>query len=321
MPQALSATNRQQVVFLKDLSEVINGYHPKAGRGPAEVWPEIGPFVREVAGRLHNMTPATMRVYIQAIAYYAFSAYESGLPLDVEVIFTPTRVERFIETKTAHLVPSSRATRRAALAKVGREVTKKAPWVPPGREFAMSQLSPPYSNPEVEQFLQMAGQQSTPFKRRVATAQLCLGLGAGLRGNEYLSVGLADLALNGDVFVVDVPGARARKVPIHQRYADVLLGIGGEHPEEPFIAPLNSADPGDRLDRILRLPHYSKVARPTTNRLRTTWMLRMLRSGCNLSEVLYMSGLQGTKSLIDLVPYIEFRDVREWFAGAADFHD
>jgi hypothetical protein len=50
-------------------------------------------------------------------------------------------------------------------------------------------------------------------------------------------------------------------------------------------------------------------------------MLRMLRSGCNLSEVLYMSGLQGTKSLIDLVPFIEFRDVREWFAEAADFHD
>lgn len=249
------------------------------------------------------------------------SAYESGLPLDVEVIFTPSRVERYIETETLHLVPSSRATRRAALAKVGREVTKKAPWVPPGREFPMSQLQPPYSSSEVDRFLQMASQQSTPFKRRVATAQLCLGLGAGLRASEYLSAGLESLVLHGDVFTLNVQGERARKVPMNQRYVDPLLELGATNPGEPFIALLYDVSTRDRLDRVLRAPTYPRIARPTTNRLRTTWMLRMLQSGCNLAEVVYMSGLQGTKSLIDLVPFIEFRDVQQWFPEAATFHD
>ena len=305
---------------MSEAAKVIQDYKPRHGSGPGEAWEEIGPFVREVAQRMDHLSPVTVRVYIQAIAYYVHSAYEAGSPLDVERIFTPSKVERYIEKETDHLVPSSRATRRAALAKVGREVTRKAPWVPPGREFTMSQLQPPYSEDEVERFLQMASQQSTPFKTRVATAQLCLGLGAGLQAKEYLSVGLESLVLNGDVFTMDVPGDRARKVPMHQRYVDLLLAIGEKYPGEPFIAPVDGMEMRERLDRVLRAPHYPKITRPTTNRLRTTWMLRMLQSGCNIAEVLYMSGLQGTKSLIDLVPYIQFRDVEQWFTQAATFH-
>jgi hypothetical protein len=302
-------------------AEVISTYEPKPGRVPGEAWSVVGPFVREVAARLGYMTPETMKNYIHAIAYYAFWIYERGLLLDVEIVFTPSRVEHYIKTATAHLVPSSRASRRAALARVGREVTRRAPWPPPGMRFQMHQLQPPYLAAEVERYLQMASQQSTPFKRRVATAQLALGLGAGLQAQDYLSVGNEHLVLHGDVFMMDIPGSRARKVPMHQRYADLLLEIGQKHPGEPFIAPLNDAEPADRLERVLRLPEYPRVWRPTTNRLRTTWLVRMLRSGCNLSEIVYMSGLQGTKSLVDLLPYIEFRDVHDWFGEAATFHD
>ncbi|MBT2534324.1 hypothetical protein J7E83_19765 [Arthrobacter sp. ISL-48] len=306
---------------MKPTAEVIAAYEPKPGRVPSRVWAAIGPFVREVAGCLGYMAPDTMRNYIHAIAYFVFWAHEQGVLLDVEIVFTPSRVERYVQTSTAHLVPSSRATRRAALARVGREVTRRAPWPTPGMRFQMHQLQPPYSTEETDGYLQMASQQSTPFKRRVATAQLALGLGGGLQAQEYLSVGNENLVLHGDIFMLDIPGSRARKVPLHQRYADLLLDIGEKHPGEPFIAPLTEAKPSDRLDRVLRLPEYPRVWRPTTNRLRTTWLVRMLRSGCNLSEVHYMSGLQGTKSLIELLPYIEFRDVHDWFAEAAAFHD
>ncbi|MGO4652278.1 hypothetical protein AB4068_11335 [Arthrobacter sp. 2RAF22] len=301
--------------------EVIANYRPNPGKIPDEVWAVIGPFVRDAATRIGDMAPDTAKNYIHAISYYVFWAYELGALLDVEVVFTPSRVERYIKTATEHLVPASRATRRASLGRVGRAVTRRAPWQPQGREFQMHQLQAPYTSSEVELFLQMASQQSTPFKRRVATAQLCLGLGAGLQAREYLSVGLEHLILHDEVFMLDIPGERARKVPMHQRYVDPLLEIGEKFPTEPFIAPLTEAGPGDRLDRILRSPDYPGIKRPTTNRLRTTWLTRMLRSGCNLSEVLYMSGLQGTKSLIDLVPFIEFRNVLEWFGEAATFHD
>lgn len=301
--------------------DVISTYEPKPGRVPAEAWSVIGPFVREVAGRLSYLSPETMKNYIHAIAYYVFWASERGLLLDVEVVFTPSRVQHYIQTATAHLVPSSRAAHRAALVRVGREVTRRAPWPPPGVSFEMRQLQPPYSPSEVELYLQMAGQLSTKFKRRVATAQLCLGLGAGLHAQEYMTIGLEHLVLHGDVFMLDIPGAKARKVPMHQRYADLLLELGDRHPREPFIAPLTDTAPSERLDKVLGVIKYPGVWRPTTTRLRTTWLVRMLRSGCNLAEVMYMSGLQGTKSLIDLVPYIDFRNVQDWFAEAATFHD
>ncbi|WP_284753516.1 hypothetical protein [Arthrobacter sp. efr-133-R2A-120] len=302
-------------------AELIASYEPKPGRIPAEAWSAIGPFVREVAGRLGYLSPETMKNYIHAIAYYVYWTYERGLLLDVEIIFTPSRVQQYVQTATTHLVPSSRASHRASLVRVGREVTRRAPWPPPGVSFEMRQLQPPYSSQEVELYLQMAGQLSTKFRRRVATAQLCLGLGAGLIAQEYMTVGLEQLVLHGEVFMMEIPGERARKVPMHQRYVDLLLDIGEQHPGEPFIAPLTGTAPAERLDRVLGLIKYPRVWRPSTTRLRTTWMVRMLRSGCNLAEVMYMSGLQGTKSLIDLVPYIDFRNVQDWFAEAATFHD
>lgn len=302
-------------------AEYIAAYRPRSGTVTKAEWRAIAPFVRDVASRFEPMAPTTLRNYLNATTAHVGWAYTSGLPLDVEVIFTPTRIEQYIQTATAHLVPNSRGTRRASLFRVGRQVTRKVAWAPPVLEFPSRKLAAPYTADEIAVYFQMASQQGTESRRRIAAAQLCLGLGAGLRADEYLQVGQENLVLHDEVFMMDIPGRRARKVPIHSRYAHALLEIGAEHPDEPYIGRLTGSDPSDRLDGLLSKPQYPRVRRPTTNRLRTTWLLRMLRSRCSISEILYMSGLQSTSSLIDLAAYVEFRDVTDWFGEAATFHD
>ncbi|WP_426976019.1 hypothetical protein ACQCSU_14675 [Pseudarthrobacter sp. O4] len=267
------------------------------------------------------MAASTLRNYINAIVYMVAWAHEHGVPLEVETVFTPLRVEHYIQTGTEHLVPNSRGTRRSSLIRVGRHVTRKVAWTPPALKFPVAQLSPPYSAEEVKRYFRMAAQQGTEFCRRVATAQLCLGLGAGLRADEYLLVGSESLVLHDEVFMLDIPGARARKVPMHIRYVDPLLEIADANPNEPFMGPLTGTSPMNRLDGMLSKPHYPRVRRPTTNKLRTTWLLRMLRSRCTLSEILYMSGLRNTKSLIELAAHVQYRDTDEWFVDVATFHD
>jgi hypothetical protein len=267
------------------------------------------------------MATVTVRNYINAITYLVAWAYERGVPLEIETIFTPLRVEHYIQTGTKHLLPNSRGTRRSALIRVGRHVTRKVAWTPPVLSIPVSQLAPPYSAEEVDRYFRMAAQQGTETCRRIATAQLCLGLGAGLRADEYMLVGAENLVLHHGVFMLEIPGARARKVPMHIKYVDPLLEIASAHPKEPFIGALTGASPGKRLDGMLSKPQYPRVRRPTTNKLRTTWLLRMLRSRCALSETLYMSGLRSTKSLIELAAYVQYRDISEWFVDVATFHD
>lgn len=80
-----------------------------------------------------------------------------------------------------------------------------------------SQLRDPYTGAEIDRLREVAAQQPTRQRGRTATAFLALGLGAGLRPPELLSVAAEHVQRLRGVVVISVPGELARDVPVRRR--------------------------------------------------------------------------------------------------------
>jgi hypothetical protein len=247
------------------------------------------------------------------VAQFVAWEYLHGTPLDAEAMFTPVQVEYYIEVGTKHLAPYTRSTRRGFLRRIGARVTKNAPWAPPPRAFPVKKLAVPYSRDEESVYFQIASQQSTPYKTRIATVHLCLGLGAGLFADEFMAVTGSSLRRIAGVNVLATGGQRARLIPISDRYFGPLQEIAVRHPHEPIIG-VEGSNSKNRLNALLSKPEYpARVGRPVTTRLRTTWMQHVLSIPISLSEFAEIAGIRTTKSLTDLIPYIPLREPEQWF--------
>lgn len=301
--------------------EVANAYTPRAGSAAARVWDEIGPFTKYVALAGGSQSLSSVLNDLSHTAHFVAFQYLGGLPLDAESMFTPLQVEHYIEVGTDHLAPHSRATRRGFLKRIGLHVTRRAPWAPPPRSFPIKKLATPYSPRQIGSFLRVAEQQSTQARKRTATAHLCLGLGAGLFADEYLTVTPLSFHSRAGVRVLTLHGKRPREVPFSHRYFLPLQEIATQYPGEPLIGKEGNGS-NDRLNHLLgKVDYPSRMGNPITTRLRTTWMQRMLSIPVGLAEFLRMAGIRTTKSLTDIVPYLPERDPEQWYPAVAELEE
>lgn len=91
----------------------------------------------------------------------------------------------------------------------------------------------PYTPAEVTRLLWWAHRQVSALRRQGLAAAVALGVGAGLRGTEMLTVRSSDVRLRGDHVIVTVRGPSARQVPVRPAYAGAVLeatsGAQGRH--------------------------------------------------------------------------------------------
>jgi len=229
--------------------------------------------------------------------------YAIGLGLDPvpEVLLHPPAAERFTRCAPG-LSGAARRTLRTNLRFTGRRVVPQ--FYPADLPLPRERSKKPYSPAEIGGFLALADAQPTAERRMRAAGLVCLGAGAGLIRGDLRDARGTDVVCRSGGVVVDVRGARARTVPVLDRYQDRLLAAarfagtalvcGGTDPgrrnlTNPLVTALDGGGGLPRLD---------------TSRLRATW-LRDCAGRLGLATFMAAAGISCSQRLGDLVAGLE----------------
>lgn len=309
-----------QGVVVTTPEAVFEHYRPHAQRISPDIWETIRPVaVRAVAASDYRSVSAALEALRHTAGFVAW-AHRRDMALHVESLFLPEHVEHFVATETRHLSEPARATCRSFLRRVGRNATKKAAWPPATAPYGKgSHMTPPYSQEEVEGFWAASRSQKDERRTRVLTALLALGLGAGLKPSEVLTVSAEehirrhpeDERLLG-ILLPD------RTIPVLQQYVPVLRDLCEDYPHGALVGPHNplSKDPLTVIRKGVEIPAWLPPLR--VPRLRTTWMASVLTQDVRISEFLAISGTVSAKSLETIAPHVPGRwdDDAYLFKGA-----
>lgn len=301
-------------IAASDVRAAASTYRPNGSAH--DRWDDLAPFVRDAVINGGCASLSGTYVALKAVSEFAAWAVAQGLPLDKEVIFDEATVERFVAVGMPHLGSNSRATYASTLRRIGPLWTRRAYWSPRADKVSHKTLAPPYAADEVDWMWHIAANQKTPGRRRGATALLALALGAGLKANELAAVRSEDVEFRADAVLVDVPGQRARRVPVLPRAHDGLRWLCEEYAGRQLYADITTSRTApSQVAREIEVP--PRAPSFDSPRLRTTWLVAMLTTGLSLSEVYLYAGTVSTQSLRDVLAYVPTRDEAAIFADIA----
>jgi integrase len=284
-----------------DVARRIHVYRPRDV--PADLWEsQLRGFVVPAVAAAKPVGTASMQQFARVLTLISAWCVEQAIPLEVDSVLDPDTVERFCAAGLKHL--SSRATYRAVLRRLGRELTTSAPWEPRPEPIPRRQVARPYSPAEMLAVVEDASRQSSASKRRAALTLIALGAGAGLDGRWVASVKRSAVIRRGPVVGVEVGPPRPRRIPVLERYAELLLDLTADHDEGYLIG--GTSTHRNRLSRFIAILERGKGhPRLSVTRLRSTWIVEHLRRGTRLPELLEAAGTSRIESFDALVGFVE----------------
>jgi integrase len=162
---------------------------------------------------------------------------------------------------------------------------------------------PPYSEPQLAGYLALAAAQRTLTRRRRATALICLGAGAGLIGSELRHLRGGDLVSRSGGLLVVVGGARARLVPVLDRFREPLLAAAA-FAGEGYLVGGRSGERRNLTDALsAALCADAGLPRLETGRLRASWLVACAEL-IGLQAFMQAAGIRCSQRLGDLVRYL-----------------
>jgi hypothetical protein len=258
---------------------------------------------------------ASFEQFARVLTLIAVWAHQEGMALDVEVVLDPDTVERFFSEGLRDL--PSRGTYRTTLRRLGRALTRKAPWQPRPEPMRRRKVALPYTAAELAALQEDARHQSTASRRRGATALIALGAGAGLDGRWVTKVHGTDVRRVGSVVVVRVGHPRPRDVPVLDQFEEEVLRLAAEAGDELLIG--GSSSHRNRTNLLVkRLEVGHRHPRLSVPRLRSTWIVEHLSRGTRLPEQLTAAGnilIETFDQLLEFVPPLEEEHVRRMLRG------
>lgn len=228
-----------------------------------------------------------------------------GLETRRDVLLHPSALERYIVSGLTGLSPATRRTMRSNLRAVAR-ASVPGLWVPRPAPLRRDTLKQPYTDAQVAAYFELVAHQATPERIARLTGLLCLGLGAGLDASDMRLVVGPDVVKRSGGVVVVVRGAKARVVPVLERYHRTLWRsasfagegfiVGGDDPARKNVtSPLLATLELGRLDRL------------EVGRLRATW-LAFHAQNLGLVALVHAAGLTSSSRLIELAAAQPERD-------------
>jgi integrase len=302
-------------------ARVYEVYTPRHEYVPEEVWALIGPLALSACQAAQHSSVDAALAAIRATAQFLAWCRLQEIPLQAERVFLPDHVERFIATQTTHMTPASRATRRSHLRRVARAATKAAPWPRPDRVYARdTPMTGPLSPAEVDAYWDALRAQPTAVAERRLKALMLLGLGAGLRAGEVLTVSIRDHIGYTDAGEVQVCTIHLpdRVVPVDTRYVPLLHELAEYDHAEPLVGPFNprAKHPVGNLIDSIALPASQHTLR--LSRFRITWMVNILSRDVRIGEFQALAGVVSAKTLETVAPFVPSRFTdNEWLRNAA----
>jgi integrase len=268
---------------------------------PSSVSPQAAAFAREVVAEAAPQGRERAKNLLWAAGKLADYAVPLGLEAVPGVLLHPSSVERFARCAPG-LSGVARRTLRTNLRFIGRRVVPQ--FYPADLPLPRERAKAPYSPAEMAGFLALADAQPTAERRMRAAGLVCLGAGAGLIRGDLRDARGTDVACRSGGVVVTVRGARARTVPVLDRYHARLLAAAASAGGGLICG---GADPGRRNitnPLVAALDGGTGLPRLDTSRLRATWL-----AGCadqlGLATFMHAAGISCSQRLGDLVAGLE----------------
>jgi integrase len=275
----------------RQISAVIAGYRPRS------LSPAAADFTRGMVAQAAPATPTRAKALLFAAATLAGFAEQVGLELEPRVVLSEATVERLVLVGCDGVSPATRRTLRTNLRALARAIEPNPEPAPVSLVRERAKRS--YSPTEIDGYLRLADAQSTRARRLRASALVCLGAGAGIITGELRHVRGSDVVERSGGVLVQVSGARARAVPVLERYQPRLLDaaafageryvIGGRNPDRRNVTETLSA----QLSTDVSLPRLQ------AGRLRSTWLVECAER-IGLQAFMQAAGITCSQRLGDL---------------------
>lgn len=283
------------------VSTYLLKFTPRPKTMSPEYWEAIGLFTIEAVAVAAPPSARDARRFLTPVAQYVAWQWMSGEPLDRQQMFTRPAVRSFIRTQTKDLKFKTRQHYEWILDQVVAAVVgprEQLPKAVSGRGVSVR----PYTLAEEHAYRVMVRNQATPHRRQNAEVLLALGFGAGLVAGDIVAIRGEHVVRVPDGVEIHVPGPRARVVPVFAEWEAILLSAairvsGGRL----FLPTRPELDSGAVSEFTACL--QGREPRLSAQRMRSTWILRLLDAGININVVAAVCGISDRQSL---VPYFEF---------------
>jgi len=284
----------------------IASYKPRANLCPH--YPLVADMCREITTAMDPSTARSAINTITALAQLFEWGAQQGMPLDPKLLLRPTTLERWGKDKNGDLANTYRLDQAIRLRSAGRMVVPEE-WAPRRATAWKPKKQPPYTLDELSRYWFSAHHQTTQKQRRFFIGLLALTLGAGLKSAEVASARPEHLVTIDGVLCLrtGIKDSTARLVPIRLEHIQTLQGLAKEFPDEPFIGnfTVRLDEPLARIRYLIKVPDALPPLK--ANRLRNTWLVSILDSGVDIPTFLQIAGLQQTRALGDLKPYLSMQ--------------
>jgi integrase len=271
--------------------------------GEAQLVESIDTFVRDAVSVAAPHTAYAAKVLLRtAGAYVSWCVRDQGWPLDADVIWSMRAIELY--ATTAHL-ERSEGTRRNYRAMLLRISEVLLPDEHPDKPTALGLkvTVAPYSSAELQEFRRWATSQLTPLKESRAMLMLMFCAGAGVRTNELARLHPTHVRMNDIGVLVDVPGQRARTVPLLAEWEDwVQPVLDCRPPDELLWGPIARRDAHNLTSAFTQ---YSNGNPPRADRLRNTWFIHHIRVGTPMKDLFRAAGVTKLNHLPQLLEHVE----------------
>jgi hypothetical protein len=189
---------------------------------------------------------------------------------------------------------STQGTYRSVLRQLAAVAKPKA-----ATPFAASPASLPYTTAERTELWSWCGSFRLPWRRNAGLVLLGLGIGAGLRPQEIVSVRGDDVIVTACGVCLVVAGPKPRTVAVRAPYASFLSGAGRGAGRAHLFHP-GGADRSyhNFVNDFCRLVATPGAPRLSSLRCRSSFICDQLGSGRALETVLEESGIAEVESLL-----------------------
>ncbi|CAN7228945.1 hypothetical protein LJR186_000858 [Microbacterium foliorum] len=258
---------------------------------PVRDWERIRPFVVSVVEQVESQLPYSLAALLNAVTHHVdWCTNTAGVALRPGEIF-----RRDVIGAAIAMMPtaqsSTRGRRRSILLRVG-EALGVIPVAPPLPPLAAASPSAPYTADEVDEVVRWANLQNDKDQPS-ALALVALGFGAGLPTRDLAMVKASDVAA--DARWIRVSG---REVPVLDDWADELATLAHRVSDTTATLFRPGTSWSKNVVTVFVARAFASGMRPSTQRMRATWLVHHLSIGTPMQDPLAAAGLQSMDALV-----------------------
>jgi integrase len=262
---------------------------------PEQDWARVRETVLEVVRRVRpQLSSYTDAALVNAVAHHVdWCVFVAGFDPETSALFRRDVIGAAVAAMPTSRT-SSKGRRRSILFRVG-EILGCIPVPSLLPTLAGATPTTPYSTAEIDELIRWVDTQRDR-DHNSARALIGLGLGAGLPTRDLCAVRALDVFDEGTR--IEIPGSKPRIISVADEWCEELDGLVHESEDRtlPLFRPTLARS--KNLITVFVARSTSALLRPSSQRMRSTWLVRHLAAGTPMQDLLAMAGLDSMDALV-----------------------